>query len=172
MTSRFSFTSTTQDLVDAHEAHRTLSDPVRPLFRVILLVFGLVLAITPLWVLVVRRATLDWMSVLVGLAGWALVWRELIRPRLQRRRIRRSAPAAQEVVVEFAEQGILIQTGSGPAFTRSWDEVTTAVLCRKGLLVSFTDGIVNWLPSRVCSSRDEMASLQAFIGGRVGRRTG
>jgi hypothetical protein len=48
-------------------------------------------------------------------------------------------------------------------FHRSWSEVDNAILCSKGLLLYFTDGICNLLPKRVFPQKKDMLKLHAFI---------
>ncbi len=164
------FTSTTQDLLDAHAAYTSMNDPVRPALRVFFLGFGVLWASAPVWVFVLKTEKPGLHSLIMWLSGCAILWGSLLRPRLERRRIARESLTPQRLDIEFRESGIAMRSTGGEEFERGWKEVESARVCRKGLLLSFADGTVNLLPRRVFSGDDEMAALRVVVEGRL-RRT-
>mgnify|MGYP001034670325 CR=1 FL=1 len=169
---RFSFISTTKDLLDAYEASSTLRRSVQPFFRFLLLLLGLLWAVGPvIAVFVGVPLRFDFpgvlTDVLVWLGGCAIVWYYMIQPMRKRRQVRRKSPPEQDVVVEFSEDTLTIQALGAPNFHRSWEEVAAAVPCKKGMLFSFTDGTVNWLPKRVFSNDEELKSFQHFVDTKI-----
>ena len=167
MAHSFSFTSTTEDLLDAHAAHATLSGGVRPVLRIPLLFLGLLWVSVPLWNIVFRTADVGVGSVVMLLPDCAIVWRYLIRPILDRQRIKGDPIRRQDVQLEFGETGITVNTPPAPQFTRPWADMAGAFPCKKGLLIIFTSGVVNWLPKRVFSDGVSMAELQSFISEKT-----
>ena len=158
----FSFTNTTSDLLDAHRAFAAQAVRARLFFRFVAILFGLIWACAPLWIFVFHTTDLTVANLVIWLGGCTIVWRRLIRPFLDRRRIKHIAPAEQEVRVDFAESEVRIVV-SGGEFVRSWGEFERAVACKKGLLISFEDGSVNWIPARAFAGTGEMKSLAMFI---------
>ena len=168
----FSFTCTTEDLLDAQAAHATLTSALRPLFRIPLVILGLLWASGPIWALVLPTVTFSIGGLIMWFAGCAIVWQNLVRPILDRRRIKKDPIKQENVVVEFGDEGITINAPPATQIARPWAEVVDAVSFRKGLLLRFTDGVVNWLPRRVFPDDRTIADLRSLVNERTAKAKG
>jgi hypothetical protein len=160
---RINYTSTVQDLLDAHSADAKIKSGLGPFARFLFSLCGIFWALGPIWVYVFLKTKFTPANFILWLFGCTVVWGFLLRPWFERRRIGRNNPPEQDLVLEFSETGIMAHNSSVGEFHRSWSEVGNAVLCSKGLLLYFTDGICNLLPKRVFSQKKDMLKLHAFI---------
>ena len=167
MTYRYSFTNTTKDLLDAHDAHTPRARGVRRLLRLFLIMVGLFWVYRPIWLFFTGSPEFDSKKVLMWLGGCAILWVNLIWPLLERRKLKRDTLPELEVIIEFGNDAISIQPSNTPTFVRSYEEVADMVPCKKGMLISFTDDQVNWLPKRVFKNELEMKLLQKFIDIKI-----
>jgi hypothetical protein len=164
---RIAYTSTVQDLLDAHSADAKLKSGLGPFLRFILSLLGIFWACGPIWIFVFKTTKFNAGNFAIWLGGCGIVWGFLLRPWLERNNIKESAPPQQDVALEFSETGITVQNSSAGEFHRSWSEVSDAALCNKGLLVYLTDGICHLLPNRVFQQKKDLLELHAFICERM-----
>lgn len=163
-TYKFSFVSTTQDLLEAHEAHRTAASGMRPVFRWAVIAMGVV------WVLgaVLAWGSVDqwWLPLIWLLLGSGILWRYVLKPSRVRRNIQESNSPSQPVELVFDTHRMTIDAAGVGRFEREWTELAGVRNTRMGILVYFTDGIVNWLPNRLFRNEAEKASLCSFVEER------
>lgn len=163
------YTSTWDDLVQAFEADR-ISRRSRA-DRWVLIVFGwgwVMLAIVA-WLKVFPqiRANPWWQPFLPLAAGAGILWYQVAEPFLRKRQIRANNPASQNLKLVVQSDGIQIQAEGIGTFQRTWDELADAINAKRGVLIHFTDGIVNWLPRRVFQDEQMQERLHAFLVQRL-----
>jgi len=95
--------------------------------------------------------------------GGFIFWRVGFRPHLERRRIKQSNAAAQEVSVSFTDGAIANGTPDGHSFSREWSELAGVEASRLGVLLGFEDGMRNWLPNRAFSSPTQKQEFVASV---------
>jgi YcxB-like protein len=158
------FISTREDLVQAFEAERTATSGMRRAVRWCIVGMGwLWLAgAVCFWTKASRSQLIIWLSL-----GVAIIWSNVMKPFFKRWRIRTTAPASQKLGVEITEDGIHIEADGGGAFSRTWDELDGVIDCDEGILVYFTDRIVNWLPRRVFTDSKTKAELYSYMRQRL-----
>lgn len=169
----FSFTSTTKDLLDAHNAHLTITGGVRPWLRPVLIGLGLLWLGGSLLLLIMSLRegfSFDLPSLVripVGLfAGSVITWRYWIRPMAIKRQIK-CLPSKQPVVITFYDSRIKVATPGADDVVHKMNDIDWVKPVKKGLLVAFTDGRINWLPIRIFSGVAEMHELAEFIHQRL-----
>lgn len=159
------YTSTRSDLIQGYEAerisHRNRGD------RWVLIILGWGWFILPIvtWLKIFPnvRANHWWQPFIPLILGTVLLWYNVVQPFLRKRRIRVNNPASQKLRLDFLSNGIQIQAEGVGTFKRTWDELAGVVNTKKGLLIYFTDGIVNWLPQRVFQNMEAKRSLFSFL---------
>ena len=163
------YTSTCDDLIEAYEAER-ISRLSRD-FRWARIVMGwgwIILAIVT-WLKIFPRVRADkwWQPLIPLILGTGLLWYNVTKPFLQKRRIRASNPASQKLHLDFMSDGIQIQAEKIGTFKRTWEELAAVTNAKKGLLIYFTDGIANWLPERVFQNTVEKTALYTFLYNQI-----
>jgi hypothetical protein len=159
------FTSTVGDLIDAYEAKRMSRISRDYRWAYIVMGWGWFTLAIVAWLKVVPRVRADrwWQPLLPLVLGAGLLWYNLVEPIFQKRRIRADNPASQELHLDFESNGIQIQAQGIRNFKRTWDELDGVINARKGVLMFFTDGIVDWLPQRVFQNTAEKDALYSFL---------
>jgi hypothetical protein len=166
----FEFTSTTRDLLDAYTAHVTMATGMRPFFRWVMALFGVLYVALFFDELFSPSAEGTWQPyVWLSLGSW-LSWRNLVRPLLEQRKIRKQNPPTQQITVRFDPDGIQIDVHDVDFFHRKWNELQTVQTAHKGILLYFMDGAVNWLPHRIHSSETEKQQFTHFLKHQLGAR--
>jgi hypothetical protein len=160
---RIAYTATVQDLLDAHTADMNFKDGFGFLFRLILVLFGIFWACGPIWIFVFKLTEFNIHRLITWLCGCGIVLGFLVRPWIERAKIRKTNPLPADVSLKFDETGITIENSIVGEFHRSWNEVKNTTLCSKGLLIYFTDGICNLLPKRIFPQKKDSLKLHAFI---------
>ena len=156
---QYSFISTTSDLLDAKEAGRTARWARAP-FRLLLIVLGIVWFIAG--IVTFNPSNLIGRSIIWLLLGTGVIYYFLINPLIIRSRIKKSA-GNYELVIEFDNDRININAGDTGRFLRKWEELTSFVDAKKGIVFYFDDGIVNWLPNRVFNGKTERDKFLGFL---------
>jgi YcxB-like protein len=158
---KYQFTSAVEDLLDAEEAERSRS--IRKPVRSAIVVLG------ALWLgtgIVVFATTPDWRAAVWIALGAVVIYKFVVKPHSRRRRIRTGNAASQGVSLEFDNDSLRMEVAGVGSFTRQWDQLTAVADSPKGVLVFFTDGIVNWLPSRVFGGPTERQQFIDFARNR------
>lgn len=163
------YISTCDDLIEAYEgeriSHRSRAD------RWVLIILGWGWFILPfvVWLKVFPNVRADkwWQPFIPLIMGAGLLWYNVIEPFLRKRRIRANNPTSQKLHLEFISDGIQIQAEGIGTFKRTWDEFAAVVNTKKGLLIYFTDGIVNWLPQRVFQNMEAKRSVFTFLYNQI-----
>ena len=88
---RYSFTNTTKDLLDAHDAHTPRARGVRRLLRLFLILLGLLWFCGPIWLFFTGSPEFDSKKVLTWLIACVILWFNLVRPLLERRKLKRDS---------------------------------------------------------------------------------
>lgn len=159
----FSFILNHQDLLDAYDAERNARTGLSTWSR------GAVLLLGAMWVagfvFLGPRAYRDepllpfvWLAL-----GGFIFWRFGFKPYLERRRIKQSNEAAQQVTVSFTDNVISTVSPDGHSFSREWPELEGVMSSRLGVLLGFEDGMRNWLPNRAFAAPAEKQDFVAFV---------
>jgi hypothetical protein len=161
---RIAFTSTREDLVQAFEAERTAVSGMRRWVRWLIVAMGCAWLLGAAAFFTGHLKDRQWWLPFIWLAlGGGILWSNIVRPFMKRRHIRNTATAAQELELEFKEEGIHIEAPGVGTFDRTWEELDGARNCDEGLLVYFTDSTVDWLPRRVFPNDAVKTALHAFL---------
>ncbi len=149
---KFNFTSTHKDLIDSYKAMRNARSGLSSWSRGAILLLGL------MWLLgfiFISPEDVDFTKSLIWFAlGLFIVWNIVIKPYLEIKHIKESNEPEQAINLVFTDDYIEAISEEGERFTRKWDEVEAFQGFRKGVLIGFSDGIVNWLPLRVFESHE------------------
>jgi hypothetical protein len=163
------FTSTVDDLLQAYEAKRIslLSRDFR--WAHIVMGWGWVTLAIVAWLKVFPRVRADkWWQPLIPLTlGAGLLWYNVAEPFFRKRRIQANNPTSQKLHLDFVSDGIQIQAEGIGTFKRTWDELGGVINAKQGLLMYFTDGIVNWLSQRVFQNPAEKEALFSFLYDQI-----
>jgi len=161
---RISFTSTNEDLIQAFEAERTAMLGMRHGVRWLIIGMGCMWLFGAVAFFSGHLKDRQWWLPIIWLAlGVGILWTHVVKPWLRRRHIRQNAAAAQDLKLEFRQDGIQIEAPGVGVFNRTWEELDGARNCDEGLLVYFIDGTVDWLPRRVFPNDSTKAALHAFL---------
>ncbi|MGA2854155.1 MAG: hypothetical protein ABSE90_08505 [Verrucomicrobiota bacterium] len=161
---RISFTSTNEDLIQAFEAEKTAVSGMRRGVRWLIIGMGWMWLFGAVAFFAGYLKDRQWWLPLIWLTlGVSILWSNVVRPFLRRRHIRETAPAAQDLTLEFTNGGIHIEAPGAGVFDRAWDELDGARNCDEGVLVYFIDGTVDWLPRRVFQNDATKNALHAFL---------
>ncbi len=130
---------------------------------------SLLWTIGPIFILLIGGAPFKFeikglVSVIVGSLT---LWKFLIVPYWQRRKIIRESLDQQPLVLKFLDEGIKIEAEGVGNFTRTWGEISLLNPSSKGLLFVFTDGIVNWIPARMFVNFDDIKSFARQLETRI-----
>ena len=167
MTFSLQFTSTRQDLLDAFRAARTAVTGMRRWARIVFAILGfLSLAAVGAAVATGKLAQERWRSALGLLVGSLIVWKFAVRPFLMKQRIR-ALPAAQPLSITFDDAGIDIDAQGGGRFQRAWSELLGVLAVEKGVMMTFSDGMIHWLPDRAFRSAAERAAFVEYAELRI-----
>lgn len=165
---RIAFTSTVDDLIQAFEADRTAMSRMSRWVRWLIVGMGC------LWLLGAAAFYTGhlknrewWLPIIWLFLGVSILWYNAVKPFLQRRHIRNSNAASQDLKLEFKQDGIHIEAPGTGEFDRTWNELDGATNCDEGILVYYTDGTVAWLPRRVFPNDDVKTALHAFLVDRM-----
>lgn len=163
---KFSFLSTTQDLVDAYDALASKSASIRGVYRLILLAFGWLWLLGGGYELIVGPERLKGLFFL--LCGPAILWKFSGRRLLDIYRIRASGIPDQQTSVSFSSDGIDIDVAEKDHSRRTWDQLDGYDSVSRGFAFRFKDGRAHWLPRRAFSSELEVRSLVDFLNRNLG----
>lgn len=162
-TSQFQFESTHRDLLDAHAA----SQPLGTGDRLVLISLGL------FWlgcvVVFGRRSLKDgtwWKALLMLGLGITVIWFNLVKPFVERRRIRTEHASTQSVSLMFSDSAIHIESPGLSSLDRTWDELLGFELADKGIAMSFRD-TNNWIPNRAFSSEEQKREFAALLMSKL-----
>ena len=78
------------------------------------------------------RAHKWWQPILPLTLGAGLLWHNVAKPFLRKKRIRANNPASQELKLFFLSEGIQIQAEGIGTFKRAWDELAATLNAKKG----------------------------------------
>jgi hypothetical protein len=162
---KYRFTSTVEDLLEAEEAERSAF--IRGPFRWAIVVLGLVWLAVGLATLV-RQPT--WQPLVWTCLGLGVLYYFVVRPRRRASRITNNNAVRQDLTLEFADSGLNLGVSGVGQFTRQWNELVGITDTDKGILFYFSDGVKNWLPSRVFASDAEKGNFVEFLKGHELRR--
>lgn len=156
----YRFTSTINDLLDAEEADTTERTMRRSLRWVVAAigVAGIVAAIDAL-----RSSPYAWEFVVGLVACGYIVYYFAIASYVRRRSIRRNNPLSTDIALQFREDGIEIELVGQGTYTRGWQELLKFAHARKGTLLYFDDGTVNWIPDRVFRDGEEREAFLVYL---------
>ena len=73
-----------------------------------------------------------WQPILPLTLGAGLLWHNVAKPFLRKKRIRANNPASQELKLFFLSEGIQIQAEGIGTFKRAWDELAATLNAKKG----------------------------------------
>lgn len=160
----FRFTSTGEDLLAAHAALMQSRTKLHPWSRACLVGLGF------MWLLggvafagqAVREGHV-WESIGSIVLGSFVVWNFMLQPILARRRLRYSAQQARRVALDFTDSGVHVETEGIASFDGMWVDVKTFEPAAEGILFSFTDGMMHWLPNRAFQDADERQALIDYV---------
>jgi len=157
---RYRFTSTVEDLLEAEEAERSAF--IRGPFRWVIVVLGLAWLVAGLATLVRQLA---WQPLVWTCLGSGVLYYFVVRPYLRRRRITTDSATRQDLTLEFTDDGLNLGVSGVGQFTRQWNELVGITDTDKGILFYFSDGVKNWLPSRVFASQVQKGNFVEFLKG-------
>jgi hypothetical protein len=161
---RINFTSTNKDLIQAFEAEWAAVSGMRRGVRWLIVGMGCMWVFGEVAFFTGHLKDRRWWLPLIWLAlGISILWSNVVKPFMRRRHIRQIAPAAQNLTLEFTNEGIHIDAPGAGVFDRTWEELEGARNCDEGLLVSFIDGTVDWLPRRVFPNDATKHALHSFL---------
>jgi hypothetical protein len=177
MSFSFRFTSTHEDLLDAYAAQQRERSGMRPWMRACLAGLGFMwlagaVASAPKAVRE-EQAVLPviWLSL-----GSIIVWKFLLQPIFKRRHIRSTTPPAQPLVLEFTDSGLHVEAEGVGVFDRAWVEFVLIEPAEKGVAMTFTmtftDGMVHWLPNRIFSAPNQRQALIDYVTSRLPKEDG
>ena len=150
----YQFVSTVDDILEAEAMERA-----EQLQRwLIWLVAGL--AFLALFLLAFFDGFLRFLLIIVAIS--ALVYHFGVKPIQTRKRIRAEGRPRQQMRLEFAREGIVVDVEGVGAVRRSWNDFKRAADMSRGVLIYFLDGRM-WLPGRVFSSDDERRAFVEFV---------
>lgn len=148
---RYEFTSTTNDLLDAEEADITERTGLRRLLRYTISALATIWAASGLFALGLGRH--GWIPLIWFIAGVLVAYHLVGRSYLSKRRIRLSGTCSTGVIVEFHVDYIQVEIASSGIYQRKWNELLGFRDATQGILLYFSDGTVNWLPSRIFANK-------------------
>ncbi len=164
---RYQFTSTVEDLLDTEEADMIEKTGMRRSLRWFVSFFGLFMVVCGL---IGFARTLGWKYLLVVLSGSILLYSYFIESFVTRRRIRETNDSSQELTLEFNDDYLLTEAigkGTSKRNKREWSELADIKTAKRGVLLYFYDGDLNWLPNRVFMGTAEKAAFAQYIKSRV-----
>jgi hypothetical protein len=163
------YTSTCGDLIQGYEAERICRGSRADRWVLIILGWGWFILPFVVWLKVFPNVRADkwWQPLIPLILGAGLLWYHVAQPFLRRRRIRANNPSSQKLHLEFMDDGIQVHAEGIGSFKRTWDELAGVVNTKKGLLIYFIDGVVNWLPQRIFQSEEAKRSLFSFLYGHL-----
>ena len=159
---KYQFTSTVEDLLEAEEAERSARF-VRAPFRWVIALLGVAWLVAG--VLAFDWSNPTWRPVVWLFLGVGLLYYFVIRPYLQRSRIKENNAPQQNLALEFNDNCIKLGISGVGDFTREWEELVEFTDTRKGIIFYFSDGVVNWIPDRVFFDKEERNKLIEFLQG-------
>lgn len=157
---KYQFTSTVEDLLEAEEAERT-AHSVRLPFRWAIALLGVVWLVAG--VIAFEWSDPGWRPVVWLLLGIGVIYYFVIKPYLRRSQIKESNAPQQDLALEFNDDFIILGIRGTGEFTRKWEELVEFIDTRKGVIFYFSDGVVNWLPSRVFTENNERNKFIEFL---------
>lgn len=160
---KYQFVSTVEDLLEAEEAERTYRSARAP-FRWIIALLGV--AWLTMGVLAFDWSTPSWRPVVWLFLGVGVIYYFVVKPYARRNRIRKSNARQQDVAIEFYDEIIKISISGIGDFTRKWEDLVEFIDTHKGIIFYFSDGVVNWIPERVLSDKEERNKFIDFLQTR------
>lgn len=166
---QYRFVTTVDDLIDADaidraqkpvRMYRWLAEKARQLERVQL---QIIIALLGLGVLIFA-VTSTWPDRLAVafVAGLILLYHFWIAPRRAEKRIRSKSPARQTVLLEFGNDGVLVDVENAGAVKTSWHDFMQAADSKRGILLYFQTMKV-MLPRRVFDDENERREFMKFV---------
>jgi hypothetical protein len=162
---RYQFRSTVEDLLQAVEAERSVS--LRWPLRGTIIVLGLAWLAGGLAIHVGRPTVLPLVWTCLGAGS---IYYFVVRPHQRRSRIRTHNAACQDLRLDFADDGLILDIGGFGEFRREWDELVGITDTKRGILFYFSDGAKSWLPNRVFASEVERGRFVEFLKGHQAQR--
>ena len=162
---RYRFDSTAEDLLDADRVANRVG-----CFRRSLWVVGAVLGL--LWLLSAvagGEKSTPIGRLFLGLAGLGLISAFILKPYLNRRRIREAAGSSPaDIDVVFNEDGITVNRREG-TFQLEWANVRRIESVPAGVLLLLRNRGAHWLPARVFKNADEKSRFVSFVSHHIRR---
>lgn len=157
---KYQFTSSLKDLLDAEKAERSLRTMRTP-FRWSIVIFGAVWFV--IGIIEFDPANPIGKPLVWILAGSIIFYFFGVKTIFKRRNIKKNNAQIQDISLAFGEDCIKLNIGGVGSFARRWEELTGFADTPKGILFYFTDGVVNWLPTRVFTNNAERKGFVEFL---------
>jgi hypothetical protein len=161
------FVLTPTDLVEAFSVQRTVETGMRPWFRIAsYAIVCLQFLGTLIFSFMRREKSGPWWALLLMTAFGFYLWRSMVTPIVRARTIRREAPSGQPVTVRCGGEGVDITIEGVHQEHRRWEDVTAVHHARSGILITFQDGLAQWLPVRAFAAPPQAKALVDYIKRR------
>ncbi len=155
---RFNEQEKAQDLLNVHKGKRKIVSDMHPMKRWVMSSMGLFFLMAGMAGLFRNDpTTIIWFTL-----GLGIIWFFFIRQEIEKRKAKTSTEEAQEVLMAFNKNDIVIKSRFYEQ-KREWSELTDYKKTKKGIYLYFTDGVVNWLPADVFDDRNGMKDLVDFF---------
>lgn len=164
----FRFVSTHQDLLDALAASASARTGTSLGFRISVLAMGVAwLAGVVLVLFTAARPAAWWHAVVWGLLGGAIALSFTLRSWQMRRRTLNTTPGTQPITLEFGDAGVEIAAEGVGRFRCDWRHVARLIDLPGGVLLTFDDGRVQWLPARVFATPTDRRTFVEYATGKI-----
>lgn len=163
---KFNERATVRSLVDSHRETVEKRNDISPVKRFIVSVSGLFFLMIGLMGLFSKDFNI--LNVIMIAVGIAVIWFFLAKPDAEKKMVKKETSKEGNVVVTFDDSAMVIASQYHET-KREWREFIAYKRTKKGIQLSFADGIVTWLPVAVFTEKDTMKDLVDFLHGRVPR---
>ena len=103
-----------------------------------------------------------WQPVISVLLGLIVLRSFLVKPILERYRIRQNFAVPESVQIEIGNAGIFVSE-NGMNIERPWEQLLGIMPTSEGIVFYWTDKTKNWLPANTLGSEDTIEGITKFI---------
>jgi hypothetical protein len=161
------FETTADDRREALAADEAERFQMRPVFRVLMVLLGVIWLAGGVTTLIAERPSWHTGRALLGIfLGSVVLYRLAIQPILLRRKISVDRVDWERVLLDIDDEGLRVTVVGDCSFTRYWEELTKILSHENLINLYFADGDVYTIPDRAFSDSNEREWFLIYIEGR------
>ena len=162
---KFEFNSTHQDLIDSYTAVKNSTSGLSDWSRGAILILGFMWLVG--FIFLAPKTDNMYQAIIWLVLGVFIIWKVGFKPYLEKKHIKDTNDENQKVALLINNEGITAFSQDGHSRLVKWENIEIIESAKKGIFIGFDDGLVNWLPNRLFSNKNERNEFIDSINSKI-----